>query len=95
MKEISSTQLKTNLGDFFDALLRDGGVIITRHGKRYPVGLLSDTDLHDARARLAKEHSAKLDRFLAAQGSMQEALSGESPASLGLKADEMTTLEGE
>ena len=89
MKEITATELKSNLGEFFDALLSDGGVVITRHGKRYPVGLLDDATLSQTQAQRAEERAKKLDRFLAAQPPMQEALKGVEAEDLGIDAQEM------
>lgn len=40
MKTLTATQLKTNTGDFFDALISDGEVILTRNGKQYPLKLI-------------------------------------------------------
>lgn len=42
MKTITATDLKSNTGDFFEALLMDGGVIITRNGKKFPLKLLRE-----------------------------------------------------
>ena len=40
MRTITATDLKSNTGDFFDALLMDGGVIITRNGKEFQLKLV-------------------------------------------------------
>lgn len=95
MKEITATQLKSNLGEFFDALLSDGGVVITRHGKRYPVGLLDDATLAQTESERAKERAKKLERFLAAQAATQESLQGVDAEDLGIDPKEMALLEGE
>lgn len=60
MKEITATQLKSNISEFFDALLSDGGVVITRHGKRFAVGLLDEARLGDNAARREAERKARL-----------------------------------
>jgi hypothetical protein len=39
MKTLTATDLKTRTGDFFDALLADGEVLLTRNGREYPVKL--------------------------------------------------------
>ena len=37
MKTITATELKNNTGDFFDALLQDGEINISRNGKNFPI----------------------------------------------------------
>ncbi len=39
MRTLTATDLKTRTGDFFDALLADGEVLLTRNGREYPVKL--------------------------------------------------------
>ena len=43
MKTLTATELKTRTGDFFDALLADGEVLLTRNGREYPVRLATQT----------------------------------------------------
>jgi len=43
MKTLTATDLKTRTGDFFDALLADGEVMLTRNGRAYPVKLATET----------------------------------------------------
>ena len=46
MRIITATDLKSNTGDFFDALLMDGGVIITRNGKEFHLKLVRNETGH-------------------------------------------------
>lgn len=42
MRTLTATDLKTKTGDFFDALLADGEVLLTRNGRTYPVKLVAE-----------------------------------------------------
>lgn len=39
MKTLTATDLKVRTGDFFEALLKDGGVTITRNGRSFKLRL--------------------------------------------------------
>lgn len=39
MKTLTATDLKVRTGDFFEALLKDGGVTITRNGRAFRLRL--------------------------------------------------------
>jgi hypothetical protein len=41
MKTLTATELKTRTGDFFEALLTDGAVTITRNGRSFQLRLES------------------------------------------------------
>lgn len=44
MKTLTATDLKTRTGEFFEALLVDGGVNITRNGRSFRLRLERDAD---------------------------------------------------
>lgn len=43
MRTLTATDLKTRTGDFFEALLSDGRVIITRNGRSFRLRLEGDS----------------------------------------------------
>lgn len=53
---MTTTDLKSNIGDFFDALLMDGGVIITRNGKKNSLKLVRE----ETEAKKEKSFSKEL-----------------------------------
>ena len=74
MKMMTATDLKNNPGAFFDALLEDGGVTLTRNGRLFEVVLKRQTSQFwdaflkmcsgipdEERAQAANEMQAALD----------------------------------
>lgn len=43
MKTLTATDLKVRTGDFFEALIKDGGVTITRNGRSFRLRLDGET----------------------------------------------------
>jgi hypothetical protein len=43
MKTLTATDLKVRTGDFFEALIKDGGVTITRNGRSFRLRLEDET----------------------------------------------------
>ncbi len=43
MKTLTATDLKVRTGDFFEALIKDGGVTITRNGRSFKLRLEGET----------------------------------------------------